>query len=401
MSQKVIKVDEINEKLTYELGTYLEEISQKKILPDEKINELYLQYRNGNLEAGKAIIEANLRYVVNWAKYYVRKRNLTHLSVLDLIQEGNVGLVKSLNYYNPTISSFKAYSCRWIRKEMTSAIYMKETEIQSPERFRIDFFHLQHLENEYKKLYDRDPNEEEILKDLNITSQRLEAMRSALNFSFIDLDELESEEVQTFLSEDMCDHVLNQVWDCEILTVLKYFLSEKEYYVLYWRILSETPKTNAEIANILGTAKQRISQIEKKTLKKIQSFLEDRFWIRESYDQIKKIEKERLKKMQLAPVEVDKIFLYQFLKTSLSYNEAQLYQLLYFDSYQYSMEEMCLHFHMTEEAFSEFYGVFLEKIKHYDPEEYETFSSELREEYKTEIFKLYPREVKLLEKKRK
>ncbi len=253
---------------------YLKEIGRVQLLsPDEEI-ELAEKMAQGDVEAQKRLSEANLRLVVSIAKRYVGRG----MQFLDLIQEGNLGLIKAVGKFDHTKGfKFSTYATWWIRQAITRAIADQARTIRIP-------VHMVETINKVKKATSqllhqngRDPSAEEIAAELGMPVDKVrEVMRVAQEP--ISLETPIGEEEDSHLGDFIPDDDAPAPADAASHTLLKEQLSEvlqtltpREEKVLRLRfgLEDKRPRTLEEVGKEFNVTRERIRQIEAKALRKL------------------------------------------------------------------------------------------------------------------------------------
>ncbi|HIS18961.1 MAG TPA: sigma-70 family RNA polymerase sigma factor, partial [Candidatus Coprovivens excrementavium] len=157
------------------VSMYLKEIMSYPVNNAQVNKDLIVKYKNGDIKAREMMIKGNLRLVVNVAYRY--RNRITHMNILDIIQEGNIGLIRAIESYDPEISSFSNYAIWWIKQAITRGIDNQEKEIRKP-------IHFIEKKNKYlkflsslEKMGKEIPTDEEICQKLGLTLNDLLAIR--------------------------------------------------------------------------------------------------------------------------------------------------------------------------------------------------------------------------------
>ena len=259
---------------------YLREISKYPLLLPEEEKELFLKFKNGDFSVKEKIIVSNLRLVVAIAKWYVGRG----LQFLDLIQEGNAGLIKAVELFDVDKGfKFSTYATWWIRQGITRAIQDFKGVI------RVPIFMQEKLNNileTKKKLYTilgREPTNTELANELDMPPNKLEEILILnKNTKVTSLNELVGDEKDTELLDLIPDNNNNleetvfqhlSIDDIENL-IKKTSITDREKGVLFLRfgIKDGIFHTLEEIGGIYGgVTRERIRQIEKKALMKLKN----------------------------------------------------------------------------------------------------------------------------------
>lgn len=150
------------------LDTYLLEIGKYPLLKSEEEKELIKLYRNGSKEAREKLICSNLRLVVSIAKRYASLYELSNVELLDLIQYGNLGLIKSIEKYDierNTRLSTCAY--QYINSEIQRGIENNESTIRIPVHIRLLLNRVKRFQIEYESKYGKEPNIDDYIDNLD------------------------------------------------------------------------------------------------------------------------------------------------------------------------------------------------------------------------------------------
>jgi RNA polymerase primary sigma factor len=261
------------------LTLYFKEISKIPLLSREDVTLIAKRARGGNLDAKKALILSNLRLVVKIAKNYIGKG----LSFIDLIEEGNIGLIKAVEKFDYRRGyMFSTYASWWIRQAITRAIANKSRTIRLP-------VHIVDLVNRYFKIrreltdrYGSVPPLDKIAKMMKISEEKLQKIIDASQFTKSIDDHLSDEEstVADLIEEEPSDvpsEVVFRVMRREYIEELLENLTEKEREVLRYRfgLMGDKPLTLKETGKILGITRERIRQIEIRALKKLRQIIQD------------------------------------------------------------------------------------------------------------------------------
>ena len=255
--------------------SYLREIGRYPLLTEEEEKELTVRMQNGDEEAKQKLVTSNLRLVVSIAKPYIRNE----LEFLDLIQEGNMGLIKAIEKFDVEKGcKISTYATWWIRQGITRAIADKSRTIRIP-------VHMLEIMNRFvrmtKKLtleLGREPSVEEISKALDIEVERANEI-AQYSQTTKSLDENVGEEEDGRLLDFVADTETEgpekvaerKILQEEIKDILDNVLTERESRVIRARFGMDDgiPKTLEEIGQKLNVTRERIRQIEAKALRKL------------------------------------------------------------------------------------------------------------------------------------
>ena len=253
---------------------YLKDIGRVPLLSTEEEIELAQHMNTGNSYAKKRLIEANLRLVVSIAKKYVGRG----MQFLDLIQEGNMGLIKAVEKFDYTKGfKFSTYATWWIRQAITRAIADQARTIRIPVHMVETITKVKKVSSQLLHENGRDPSPEEIAKTLNMPVDKVrEIMRVAQDP--VSLETPIGEEEDSHLGDFIPDDEAPAPADAASRTLLKEQLNEilatltdREAKVLRLRFGFDDGKqrTLEEVGAQFDVTRERIRQIEAKALRKL------------------------------------------------------------------------------------------------------------------------------------
>ncbi len=253
---------------------YLKDIGKVPLLSVEEELELAHRMSRGDDEAKKRLSEANLRLVVSIAKRHVGRGML----FLDLIQEGNLGLMKAVEKFDYTKGfRFSTYATWWIRQAITRAIADQARTIRIPVHMVETINKLTRTTRILVQKYGRDPTPAEISEEMGVSEERVrEIQRIALDP--VSLETPIGEEEDSHLGDFIEDINVSAPQDAATFTMLKEqllsvldTLTPREEMVLRLRygIDDGHPRTLEEVGKEFGVTRERIRQIEAKALRKL------------------------------------------------------------------------------------------------------------------------------------
>jgi RNA polymerase primary sigma factor len=261
------------------LRTYLKEIRHIPLLSAKEEVTLSRRIKKGDEQARKRMIQSNLRLVISIAKRYM------HLGIplLDLIEEGNLGLMKAVDRFNSKKGfRFSTYAAWWIKQSITRSISDQGKMIRVP-------VYMNDLISQWKKKKEhlsqklkRIPSDEEVAEKLKIPKDKIEHINFWMSTKTSSLDapigEEEEGQVADLIEDESAqspDEQITHLLNKERIGNLLGIMTERERLVLDMRfgLKDSQPHTLAQVAKKLGVSRERIRQIEEVALKKLRKFV--------------------------------------------------------------------------------------------------------------------------------
>lgn len=264
------------------LETYLREINETNLLTADEEKELARAIAKGDVRARDRMVRANLRLVVNIARGYTGKG----LGLQDLIEEGNLGLLRAVEGFDPDMGTrFSTYASYWIKQSIKRAL------INSAKTIRIPAYMVELLSKwrrasiRLTEELKRNPTPEEVARLLGLPKRKLPIIKKAIqiynstpqtdqadsgwSLGEMVMDERSRSPEDTLLENDVMSQIKTMMGD----------LDEREFSVLKMRFGLENtePHTLKEIGEQLGITRERVRQIETEALKKLGDGLRDPF----------------------------------------------------------------------------------------------------------------------------
>ncbi len=264
-----------------QLQIYLNEIRQFKVLSREEMSALAVRFQeHGDFEAGRRLVMANLRLVVKIATdFQVYWRN----SVLDLIQEGNIGLMRAVKMFNPHRGvKFSFYAAYWIKAYILRFIMnnWRLVKITTTETMRTLFFNL-HQEKRKLAALGVEADNKALAERLQVRELDVEEMGRRLHASELSMDTPLTENSPHTLEDLMASQdpgteevVANRELRAKVRAILsreKERLNPREVAILEQRLMTDSPKTLQQLSEQFHITRQRIGQIEVALMAKIRA----------------------------------------------------------------------------------------------------------------------------------
>ena len=263
-----------NAKLDDPVRMYLKEIGRIKLLTPEEEQEIAKKMAEGDEDARKRMSEANLRLVVSIAKRYVGRG----MQLLDLIQEGNLGLMKAVEKFDYTKSyKFSTYATWWIRQSITRAIADQARTIRIPVHMVETINRVLRTSHSMVQKLGREPTTKEIADELHIEESKVEEVLKIAQEP-VSLETPIGEEEDSHLGDFIQDDEASQPSEEASYTLLREQLEEvlstltpREEQVLRMRfgLTDGKPHTLEEVGKEFDVTRERIRQIESKALRKL------------------------------------------------------------------------------------------------------------------------------------
>lgn len=256
------------------LNWYLQEISKIKPLTPDEEKDLGRKIHVGDELALKRLVEANLRFVVSFAKRY---RGLG-LSFLDLLNEGNIGLIEAAKRFDPDKNvKFITYAVWWIRQAIIHALAEQSGAFRLPQKQANLAYRLSKKSSKLAQELEREPSTKELADELSISEeevrQLLQVMGDNVSLSGSSDDENDftlADKIEQHFEAAADEHLLQEAFEHQVAELLDE-LDEKEALVVKLRfgLSGNDPKTLKQIGEILNLSRERIRQIENIALQKL------------------------------------------------------------------------------------------------------------------------------------
>ena len=262
------------------MKAYMQDIGVIPLINKKEEIELARKIKAGDEAAKQKLIKANLRLVVKIAHDF---KGLG-LPLLDLISEGNIGLMRAAEKFDPTKGAkFSSYSAWWIKQAMRRALSQKSRTIRVPVASAGKINKIRAAKVQLSEKYGRMPTDNEIASHLELTKRTIQGLRLADLKTFSMHDPIQKGEDGNF--EDIIpdsaaatpDDIIEDSETIQRVKGLIYNLDERERIILIMRygLDGNRPKTLEEVSVIIGRTRERVRQIQMQSLKKLKGLIED------------------------------------------------------------------------------------------------------------------------------
>jgi RNA polymerase primary sigma factor len=256
------------------LGAYLREISRSRLLTKAEEVELAKQIELGSLEAKRRMTESNLRLVVSIAKKYQNRG----ISMLDLIQEGNLGLMRAVEKFDYRRGyKFSTYATWWIRQAVLRAIGDKARSIRLPLHMGDQLNKLNRVTTRLREGLGRQPSEEEVADELGMTTVETAELRK-ISRDVVSLETPIGEEKETELGHLIADAGAVSPMEAATVSDMKLQVASaletldarsRRVVVLRFGLMDGHQRTIDEVARRMGTNRESVRRMERDALKNL------------------------------------------------------------------------------------------------------------------------------------
>ena len=259
---------------------YMQNIGQYPLVSPEEEIELAAKIKDGDDDAKQKLIRSNLRLVVKIAHDF---KGLG-LPLLDLISEGNIGLMRAVEKFDPSKGAkLSSYAAWWIKQSMRRALANQARTIRIPVQSASKICKIQAAKVKLAEEYGRDPTDREIASEVNLTERTVTGLRLGKTTTISLHDPIqhgEDGEFRDIIPDDKSTAPDELVQDEETLShMLKLTerLEKRERIILNLRfgLNGDRPKTLEEVSQTIGRTRERVRQIQNQALDKLKSFLEE------------------------------------------------------------------------------------------------------------------------------
>jgi RNA polymerase primary sigma factor len=261
------------------LETYLREINETPLLKEDEEKQLAYRVEDGDSAARDHLVRANLRLVVNIARSYVGKG----LSLEDLIAEGNLGLLRAVEGFDPGMNTrFSTYASYWIKQSIKRALVNTAKTIRIPAYMVELLAKWRRATAKLQEELGRPPSQEEVARSLDLPKKKLSIIKKAIRV-YNSTPQNEQTESGWSLDEMLMDgHTktpdteMVEADDLHHVLALLGKMDKREATVLRMRfgLDNEEPKTLKEIGECLGLTRERVRQIESEALGTLRESME-------------------------------------------------------------------------------------------------------------------------------
>jgi RNA polymerase primary sigma factor len=252
----------------------MRDIGQAKLLTPQEEIELATRIKKGDREAREQMIKSNLPLVIKIARAYEG----IGLPLLDLISEGNIGLMKAVDRFDPQKGAkLSSYSAMWIRQAITQALANQSKTIRLPTHVVGKLGKMRRAASRLQEGLGREPTDEELAAEVGTTSRRVTQMRmAAIRPASLDaqMDGEDSDSYAETIADDKAESPYEKLEDKARTAMVREIvqtLDERERIVLRLRfgLDEEPPKSLDEIGDELGLSSERVRQLQNAALKKV------------------------------------------------------------------------------------------------------------------------------------
>lgn len=257
---------------------YMKDLMKLPVLTQEEERQLAEKVANGDIQAKKRMIEANLRLVVKIAKRYVNQG----LSMLDLIEEGNLGLIRAVEKFNiKKDCRFSTYATWWIKQSIERAIANQSRTIRLPVHLTTKIYKISKHINEFIDIYGREPSFEELAQLTGFPEEFIKNFY-ILMIKTCSIESIIDEDGKITIEDTLKDYTIEEPLEAlehskraeEIASWIETLTTdEKRVIILRYGLDGGEPQTLEAIGKLFGVTRERIRQIEQKSLNKLRKIV--------------------------------------------------------------------------------------------------------------------------------
>lgn len=275
--EAVISWDESKAPLTDSVKIYMREIGAIPLLSWDEEKALGERIMAGDESAKNELVEHNLRLVISVARKYIGHAGMTFM---DLVQEGNIGLIKAADKFDPSKGyKFSTYATWWIRQTVGRAVQEQSRTIRIPVHMVETASKMHKAIRKLTQELEREPQVEEIAAEMGVSVDKIKFLFEA-NRDPLSLDNRVNDEDDATVGDLVADHsaeipgmsIIKEDNKRQVIAILDTLSErEKEVMVMRFGLEDDTPKTLEEIGTHFGVTRERIRQIESKALRKLRN----------------------------------------------------------------------------------------------------------------------------------
>lgn len=276
-AEETVTWDESKAPVSDGVKLYMREIGRIPLLTAEEEAELGARILKGDQEAINEMVNHNLRLVIPVARKYIGNAGMTFM---DLVQEGNIGLMKAAAKYDFSKGyKFSTYATWWIRQTIGRAVQEQSRTIRIPVHMVETAAKMNKAIRKLTQELEREPSVEEIAAEMGISADKIKFLFEA-NRDPLSLDNRVNDEDDATVGDLVADHsvempgasIIKEENKETVMNILATLSDrEKEVMVMRFGLEDDTPKTLEEIGTHFGVTRERIRQIETKALRKLRN----------------------------------------------------------------------------------------------------------------------------------
>jgi RNA polymerase primary sigma factor len=253
---------------------YLQDVSKLDLITPQREKELAILIKQGNQKAMTELVNSNLRFVISVAKQYAGRG----MSVEDLVNEGNLGLIKAAQKWDETRGiKFISYAVWWIRQSILQSLSDNSRAIRLPLNQINALNKINSIQSQLEQELGRTPTASEMAEVLGIDEEKIElTLVSSKKMSSLDLPIGEEEDftlLDTIQSDSMTDDMINQSdLNSQLMQAISKLNSKEQKVIINLFGMGVDIKTPNELSIEMGITSERVRQIKSSAIKKLQGF---------------------------------------------------------------------------------------------------------------------------------